>query len=126
MAFFFEFVIDLDPFVDLEAFIDLETFVMVLDPFGLALALDALALDIVDSDVVDLDPFVLASCAARLAKSSCLLAQPVCSKIRLMIGEVSSSSSMVAELDPCLVIASVVDVRESFKLEGAFKLDGQE
>jgi len=125
LAFFFEFVIDLDPFVDLEAFIDLEAFVMVLDPFGLALALDALALDIVDSDVVDLDPFVLASCAARLAKSSCLLAQPVCSKIRLMIGEVSSSSSMVAreeELDPCLVIASVVDVRESFKLEGAFKL----
>jgi len=65
--------------------------------------------------VVDLDPFVLTCCRACwafIAKNSCLLEHPVFSKIRLMVGEVSSSSSMASReeaWDPWLVVAFLTD-----------------
>jgi len=107
-----ELVVDLDPFVALLPLVDLEPlvpFVAAVDPF--IVDLDEFSLDIVASDVmlaatdvVDLDLFVLdlfalASCAARIAKSSCLLEQPVASKICLMVGEVSSSMVAREELE---------------------------
>jgi len=104
----------LDPLLALLPLVDLETlaaFVVDLDPFGAALSVFVLVL-------VGFDPFVLelASCvAARLAKSSCLLEQPVASKIRLMVGDVSSSivaREVFEDLDP-LVIALAVDVRDA-------------
>jgi len=78
---------------------DLETlapFVAALDLFGL---------------VVEADLFVLTcclACAARIAKGSCLLEQPVFSKIRVMIGEVSSSSSSMVEREGFKELLDVV------------------
>jgi len=43
------------------------------------------------------NPIVLACCAARIAKNSCLLEQPDAAKIRLTVGEVSSSSMVARE-----------------------------
>jgi len=94
-----------------------------LDPF-LAGALDVVALDIVGSDVldvvdvvdvVDLNPLALASCAARLAKSSCLLEQPVCCKIRLIVGDVSSSTiarDRIVVASEAIAVVALVAVRE--------------
>jgi len=50
-----------------------------------------------------------------MAKNSCLLEQPVAAKIRLIIGEVSSSSSMVEReaLEAVEIAVALVDNRES-------------
>jgi len=108
LAFFFGFVflLALDPFIAVDPFVVLDPFVAFVnfDPFvALALfvvaaltAFGALAVD-VDVDEI-IEPLVLTCCLACLAfiaKNSCLLEHPVFSKILLMIGEVSSSSSMV-------------------------------
>jgi len=108
LAFFFGlepflFVVDLDTFVALVPLVDLDPFVADLDRF----VADDLALFI----AAGLDPFVLTCCRACwafIAKNSCLLEHPVFSKIRLMVGEVSSSS--MVEKD-CVVVASMVAVR---------------
>jgi len=101
LAFFFGLVA-LDPFDEVLApFLApfLASFGAALDPFrdgALGLFGAALGPFGASSDpfvLVDFDPFAVASfsSAALLAKSSCLLEQPVASKIRLMVGEVSSS-----------------------------------
>jgi len=89
------FVALLGPLVDLDRFVadDLALFI------AAGLALFAL---------------VLASCAACIAKSSCLLEHPVFSKIRLMVGEVSSSSTVArVALEALDVVALAVDGREA-------------
>ena len=95
-----------------------------LDPFGAALdpivvASEVVASEVVASDVVVLDPFLapffelfVLSCAARIAKSSSLLEQPVASKILLMVGEVSSSI-VAREVFEALDVVALVDERET-------------
>jgi len=113
LAFFFGFVVDLVPLVELFLFVVLLPFVAFL-PFVALLPMVDLE-TLTPFVAAALDPFalVLASCAARIAKSSCLLEQPVASKIRLIVGEVSSSIVAREEaLDPCLVVALAVDERD--------------
>jgi len=107
LAFFFGFVdVDLLPLVDLNLFV-----VAALDPFrapfvaGLDPFVAAVALTPIVAADLELFALLLASCAARIAKSSCLLEHPVFSKIRLMVGEVSSSSMVARE-------EALVNVRE--------------
>jgi len=103
LDFFFGFVIALDLFGALTPFIALAPFV---DPFVADLDPSFTAADLAPFVAVaafhpfgaTFNPFVLASSAALLAKSSCLLEHPVFSKIRLMVGEVSSSSMVAREV----------------------------
>ena len=123
LPFFLGFVdVNLDPFaLDLTPLADLAPLVTVLDLLVLAMALFVVvALDWFVADLAtfvaddDLDPFVLASCAARLASNSCLFEQPVAAKIRLTVGEVSSSSSMVERkaLEALGIAVALVNERE--------------
>jgi len=76
--------------------VDLVVAVLALDTFPADLGL----FGAVFKTVVDLDPFALTcfrACWAFIAKNSCLLEHPVFSKIRLMVGEVSSSSMVSRE-----------------------------
>jgi len=111
LDFFLEFV---DPLgAALDPFVDLDLLVVALALFVVAALDQFVAADLASFVADDLDPFVLA-CAACIAKSSCLLEQPVASKIRLIVGEVSSSMvSREEALDPCLVVAVLtVDGRD--------------
>jgi len=126
LAFFFGFVVALVPFVALLPLVDSETlapFVAALDPFVVAsevvgsdvVVLDPFLAPFIAADLApfvadDLDPFVLA-CAARIAKNSCLLEQPDAAKIRLIVGDDSSSSSMVARED-----GGVCDMEKAIEL----------
>jgi len=99
----------LDPLVDLDPLAtDLAPILApFVSPFVAALDRLEAALDLFGL-VVEVDPFVLTccfACAARKAKSSCLLEHPVFSKIRLMVGDVSSSSMVARE-------EALVNVRE--------------
>jgi len=134
LAFFFELAFVDFPLVDLDPFRD-----VALAPFVAALHPFVVASEVVASDVVVFDPFLapfgaasglfgadfdlfVLSCAARITKSSCLLEHPVFSKIRLMVGEVSSSMA-AREVCEALDVVALVDERETDERAACFKFE---